>query len=198
MTIGEKIRYFRKKLNITQGQLAEKSGIHPVSIRKYETNKTIPQSPHIDKIAAALGVSSFALTGAEKNIQLTTIGNLIGLLIMLCKNDLITIVGERNEDGAITSSSASIEVNPSLLKFISLSDNEKSLDADSLICKLNDQNILNDLLKWEALYTNHLELNKLYKDSDDADKIDSLKDLESELEALEVELQGSTVSLSDS
>ena len=198
MTIGEKIRYFRKELNITQGQLAEMSGIHPVSIRKYETNKMAPKPPHIDKIAAALGVSSFALTGIEKNIQLATIGNLIGIIIMLCKNDLITIVGERNEDGVITSSSASIEVNPSLLKFMSLSDNEKSLDADSLICKLNDQNILNDLLKWEALYTNHLELNKLYKDSDDADKIDSLKELESKLEALEVELQGSTVPLSDS
>ena len=39
MTIGEKIKYFRSRIGITQAKLAELSGIHPVSIRKYETNK---------------------------------------------------------------------------------------------------------------------------------------------------------------
>ena len=32
---------------MTQSQLAERTGIHPVSIRKYETNKTIPQPEQI-------------------------------------------------------------------------------------------------------------------------------------------------------
>ena len=60
MTIGEKIKYFRTRIGITQAKLAELSGIHPVSIRKYETNKMVPQSPQIDRIAEALGISSFA------------------------------------------------------------------------------------------------------------------------------------------
>ena len=38
MTIGEKIKYCRKQIGITQDKLAELTGIHPVSIRKYETN----------------------------------------------------------------------------------------------------------------------------------------------------------------
>ena len=70
MTIGEKIKYFRTQKRITQAKLAELSGIHPVSIRKYETNKMIPQSQQIDKIAEALEISSFAITGFEKNIRL--------------------------------------------------------------------------------------------------------------------------------
>ena len=56
MTIGEKIKYCRKQIGITQDKLAELTGIHPVSIRKYETNKMQPQPPQLEKIAAALGV----------------------------------------------------------------------------------------------------------------------------------------------
>ena len=53
MTIGEKIKYCRKQIGITQDKLAELTGIHPVSIRKYETNKMQPQPPQLEKIAAA-------------------------------------------------------------------------------------------------------------------------------------------------
>ena len=64
MTIGEKIKYCRKQIGITQDKLAELTGIHPVSIRKYETNKMQPQPPQLEKIAAALGVSYNALNGS--------------------------------------------------------------------------------------------------------------------------------------
>ncbi len=49
MTIGEKIKYCRKQIGITQDKLAELTGIHPVSIRKYETNKMQPQPPQLEK-----------------------------------------------------------------------------------------------------------------------------------------------------
>ncbi|GEM_PF-5114628 len=32
MTAGEKIKHYRKLLSITQNELAERSGIHPVTI----------------------------------------------------------------------------------------------------------------------------------------------------------------------
>ena len=98
MTIGEKIKYFRSRIGITQAKLAELSGIHPVSIRKYETNKMTPQTEQIDKIAEALGVSSFAITGFENNIRLETIGDFMGLMIMLIKANIVLIDGEREED----------------------------------------------------------------------------------------------------
>ncbi|MFT9077900.1 helix-turn-helix domain-containing protein, partial [Ethanoligenens sp.] len=85
MTIGEKIRYFREQRGITQGRLAEVTGIHPVSIRKYETNKMQPQPPQIERIAAALCVSSNALTGLDNaGLRLETIGDLMGIIIILC------------------------------------------------------------------------------------------------------------------
>lgn len=49
----------------------------------------IPQAQQIDKIAEALGVSSFAIAGIENNIRLETIGDFMGLLIMLCKTHIL-------------------------------------------------------------------------------------------------------------
>ena len=65
MTIGDRIRYCRTRLLMTQSQLAERTGIHPVSIRKYETNKTIPQPEQIRRIADVLCVSYTAIAGLD-------------------------------------------------------------------------------------------------------------------------------------
>ncbi|MEE1047748.1 MAG: helix-turn-helix transcriptional regulator, partial [Clostridia bacterium] len=106
MTIGEKIKYFRKRIGITQAKLAERSGIHPVSIRKYEINRMVPQTPQIDRLAEALGVSSFALAGFENNIRLETVGDFMGLMIMLIKTKIVSINGEREENGMINADTA--------------------------------------------------------------------------------------------
>ena len=65
MTIGERIKFFRKSRGITQSQLAKLSGVHPVSVRKYETNKMVPQPEQIRRIADALAVSYYAIAGTE-------------------------------------------------------------------------------------------------------------------------------------
>ena len=57
MTTGEKIKHYRKQAGITQDQLAERAEIHPVSIRKYETNKMTPRFENVNKIAKVLGCS---------------------------------------------------------------------------------------------------------------------------------------------
>lgn len=57
MTTGEKIKHYRKQAGITQDQLAERAEIHPVSIRKYETNKMTPRWENVNKIAKVLGCS---------------------------------------------------------------------------------------------------------------------------------------------
>ena len=87
MTIVEKIRYCREQIGITQGKLAELTGIHPVSIRKYETNKMQPQPPQLEKIAAALDVSYNALNVIDKaGMRLETVGDNIDILLVNCKS----------------------------------------------------------------------------------------------------------------
>ncbi len=39
MTVGDRIKKIREVFDITSNDFAEIVGIHPVTIRKYETNK---------------------------------------------------------------------------------------------------------------------------------------------------------------
>ncbi len=54
MSVGENIKYLRKKNNLTQKQLAELTGIHEVTIRGYESDKYKPRSESLYKLRSAL------------------------------------------------------------------------------------------------------------------------------------------------
>ena len=55
MTIGERIYYCRVENHMTQKQLAEKIGIDPSTLRKYESGRLNPKIGTLRKIADALG-----------------------------------------------------------------------------------------------------------------------------------------------
>lgn len=57
MTVGQKIKFYREKLDISQRALSEVSGVHPVSIRKYETDVRSPSVETLIKLANALQVN---------------------------------------------------------------------------------------------------------------------------------------------
>lgn len=60
------IRYWRKKRGYTMRKLAEASGVHHVSICKYETGKTVPSVRSLVRIASALGCSVEDLLAVEQ------------------------------------------------------------------------------------------------------------------------------------
>ena len=89
MTIGEKIKYVRKLYHMSSAELAERTGIHPVSIRKYESNKMVPQSAQIERLAAAFHLSPAIFSGlTDMHFDFQYSGDCLGMLIMLytCKN----------------------------------------------------------------------------------------------------------------
>lgn len=96
MTIGEKIKYLRKCLNITQNNLADRANIHSVSIRKYETNKMKPQPTQIEKLAKALNVSPFAFIDDYKNLKLKTKGDYYSVIILLYKTGIMNLNLDEN------------------------------------------------------------------------------------------------------
>lgn len=57
---GDKIREYRKLAGLTQQELAKKSGISMMSIRRYETGERQPDAETISKIAKALAADIFA------------------------------------------------------------------------------------------------------------------------------------------
>lgn len=56
MTLGEKIKLHRTMKGLTQKQLGEMTGIHEVSIRKYEADRIIPKKEQLEKLSECLGV----------------------------------------------------------------------------------------------------------------------------------------------
>ncbi len=189
MTIGDKIRYLRTRMGITQGELADLSGIHPVSIRKYETNKMTPQSQQIERIAEALGVSSFAISGIENNIRLETKGDFMGLLLMLIKTNLLVIIGDRGEDDGLIPETVSFEINPFVSQFFSANANGTDLNAESITFKLKSDDIFKDILKWEKITYGYEKSAAKYGDTDDTAIIDAMNEMKDYIEAIEMELQ---------
>jgi transcriptional regulator with XRE-family HTH domain len=56
MALGETLKFHRNMKGLTQKQLGDMTGIHEVSIRKYEANKIAPKREQLEKITTCLGV----------------------------------------------------------------------------------------------------------------------------------------------
>ena len=67
MDIGERIKIFRKSAGLTQEQLAKNSGLSRNAIYNYENGRRSPDIETLNKIAAALGVTSNELLGLSTN-----------------------------------------------------------------------------------------------------------------------------------
>lgn len=160
LTLGEKIKYLRKQLGLTQDQLAQMTGIHPVSIRKYETDKTKPQPAQIERLAHALGVGSFALSGINKDdAPIETVGDLLGLIITLCDTGILQITGTRGTDNMIIPETVQIQFNPNLSPYLKTCGLiVSSQDINDGHSNAMPPDILHNLLAWE-------KMNFLYKSS---------------------------------
>ena len=66
MTLGEKIRFHRRKNNLTQAELAEKAGISKAAVASYEEDIREPKFIAVICLADVLGVSLDYLAGKEK------------------------------------------------------------------------------------------------------------------------------------
>jgi len=195
MNIGEQIKYMRKKRKITQNQLAEMTGIHPVTIRKYETDRLQPKKEQVDKIADALSVSPLAFGEFNNNvIRLETEGDLMGLLIMLYKSKVVHIhTPEADEQDA-----AFVEFSPLLSYYFSLTENKKSIPMKDGSLRFENSDMQKDFVTWARLYDKHMVMTASYADKATAVEKDYLAGNEDQLAMIEMELQTSSVRLEHS
>lgn len=69
-TIGERIRYLRETRNVTQLELAKKTGISRGNLSSYETGRFSPSSEALVSIAEFFDVSTdWLLTGSSKKAK---------------------------------------------------------------------------------------------------------------------------------
>lgn len=65
------LRTIRKERGMTQGQLSEATGIHKITISKYESGKVDPTLTSAERIATALGVTINDLIGGGQDDKLS-------------------------------------------------------------------------------------------------------------------------------
>ena len=186
-TVGERIKYFRKERKMTQEQLAELTGIHPVSIRKYETNKMQPQIEQIERIASTLQVNANAIIGYNgAPTRVDTVGDLMSLLMTLYRARVLLIVGDHDEDFSIKPETAKITINPALAGFfrvLSPNDSENSIDLSDISVTLHDTDCLQDFLTWAVCCLGYEEMKRATTDQNEMSGF-----IEERLEELELHM----------
>lgn len=190
MTVGDKIKYCRLRCKITQAKLAELSDISLVSIKRYETNKMIPTELQMKKISRALGIGTIAFSDTYFDClkEMETYGDLIRLLIIFRKNNLILVEGDRTQDGHLNPDTVKFKLNPVIGKFFKQINSEEDFIAD-VPFRLVDAYILKKFLEWENVYTQFEALLIKYSESDNEAIIQNLKENEDILDMIELELQ---------
>jgi len=73
MTFGEKMKQMRLKLNLSQSELATKTGITERSLYTYEQLEIMPRSGNLKKIAEALNVSVGYLMDEDESNEMKNI-----------------------------------------------------------------------------------------------------------------------------
>ena len=145
MTLGERIRFCRKSSGLTQDQLAEITGIHTVSINKYEKDKMVPKPDQLSKIAAALNVSTMTLNGSEDpSFKVETIGDFMGFLFTMHHAGIMMLKGKRDKDGYIKEDTAYIEINPAIRQYFGVKGADNPND---LTVMLKNKQVLKDMIK---------------------------------------------------
>ena len=196
MNTSEKIKYFRKQLDITQDMLAALTGIHPVSIRKYETNKMQPQPAQLERIAAALGVSYNALNGTgHAGLRLETVGDLMGVLMVLTNSGVIKITGERGADHMLKEDTVSVSFNPVLSSYLEIEGKGSRLSLQDALLHVRSQCIFQDLLAWEKMNFLYASAVQSAKDQPSEAAQEAVKEIENTKDLVELELQKSQVLL---
>lgn len=105
MTIGHRIRYYRQLRGMTQQQLASETGLHYVSIRRYEADMREPMPEQIRHLADALQVSYFALAGLDTGrMDANRESDLMSLLMLLTDSGILDICDQTTSSlhGCIT------------------------------------------------------------------------------------------------
>ncbi|MDO4491946.1 MAG: helix-turn-helix transcriptional regulator [Lachnospiraceae bacterium] len=152
MTLGAKIKYIREKRNMTQDQLAAKSDIHPVTIRRYETDVRIPKREQLLRICSALNIQMNDLTApdflqplpeSEESVQ----SNVLSTLFTMYKYRLLKIITFDTEPTRFI-------INPAVEKYFSITTkfSNPEIDPPHLTSFKISPEIEKDLLKLTKAY----------------------------------------------
>ena len=187
MTIGEKIKYVRKLYHMSSAELAERTGIHPVSIRKYESNKMVPQSTQIERLAAAFHLSPAIFSGlTDMRFDFQYSGDCLGMFIMLYTSGALIINGERDEKNILKKETVKFTVSPLLQKFLQFSEKDKALPFEDVNVLIKDSDTLDRFIFWEFMYNRRDELYDAYMEEETKENEEAYNQICNDYDAIEM------------
>ena len=69
MVAGQRLREARKKVNLTQEELANIIGVKAAEVSQYESNKRTPRWPTFNKLLDALNITADEVLGREMTVH---------------------------------------------------------------------------------------------------------------------------------
>lgn len=146
MTIADRIKKIRDFFGITSNEFAKITGIHPVSIRKYETNKMVPGNDVIEKMSEALRLPKMIFEGLPK--QYTNYdysGDFYQQLFLLLDNGTLTTNGTTKEvNNFELYDNISFGLNPKLSDYVILKHDGKEIPLSDLSMELRSNSRINN------------------------------------------------------
>ena len=159
MNIADRIKRLRELFGITANDLAKITGIHPVSIRKYETNKMVPGIDVIDKMCDALKLPRMIFEGFPKqhtNYKFT--GDFYQQLFLLLDNNTLSAGKHGDFNFATGDSDRFLTINPELSKYIKIKQGDKEIPLDELHIEIKtDEYEQLEHYNWFIMYLQCLE-----------------------------------------
>lgn len=74
-TLGERIKFHRKRIGLTQEQLAQRMGVSPQAVSKWENNLSCPDISVLPELANLFGITVDELLGKQETVQAEVIEN---------------------------------------------------------------------------------------------------------------------------
>lgn len=131
MTEGDRIKKIREVFDITSNDFAEIVGIHPVTIRKYETNKMKPSKEHIDKMCKALKLPRMIFEGIpEQYTDYQYSGDFFQQLFMMLATNTLSLEGKYKDD--TSNEKGFFSLNPALSNYIVMKRNGNVIPIEDI------------------------------------------------------------------
>lgn len=134
MTLGEKIRYYRTAMGITQPVLAQLSGINLSTIKKLETDIMNPKPNMLFKLSEALNVS----INVFLDFDIKTLSDVISLITKMDEKISMNFEADYDEEGkpvpdSIKISFKNYSINEKLATYLVQKNMQDKNDANKLI-----------------------------------------------------------------
>ena len=136
MTLGQTIKYYRTKFNLSQSELGNQIGVSRQAVTKWETDTGIPDINNIQSLAKLFQISIDTLLSSDHHVQSSYESKIEYDIDMLKDFDMnlgtlgeVTIEGYEGEKLIIQLSSSTYQELQKDVK-IKFDDNEERLDID--------------------------------------------------------------------